>query len=341
MFAAFASVGNGATEQRGTGGSMNANWARRRGSTFILFALVILLVIAIVSPQVAVAQAVPTTNRGWIGLKSGTQSPPGLYFTTLFWFYSFDELRTNDGTQIGGRGTRNINQYVPALAVTYVSEKKILGGNYSATWALPFANTAIDFPRLNEVTGWGPSDMYFQPIQLGWHLKNVDLVAGYGLYVPTGRFNPDTFNSTGLGQWSNEFSAGFTIYPNEKKRFNLATLVQYYIESGKEKSDQKVGDTLQLQGGAAVAFKEGLINAGMAYFTQWKVTEDRVPSNLPAFRGKSRYLGFGPEFNTVLPISKTTPVFATFRYLFETGNRVATQGDILFFGLTVVIPTGR
>jgi len=77
----------------------------------------------------------------------------------------------------------------------------------------------------------------------------------------------------------------------------------------------------------------------MAYYTQWKITEDRVPLPLPAFRSKNRYLGFGPEFNTVLPISEKTPVFATFRYLFETGNRVATQGNILFFSLTVAIPT--
>jgi hypothetical protein len=322
---------------------MSANWGRGRCPSFILFAPVILLVIAIIalSPQMAAAQAVPTTNKGWIGLKSGTQPPPGLYFSTLIWNYRFDELRTNDGTQIGGRGRGSINQYVPAFVVTYVSEWKILGGNYSATWAPTFANTAIDFPRLDFRTGWGPSDMYFQPIELGWHLKNADLIAGYGLYVPTGRFNSRSFNNTGLGQWSNEFSAGFTIYPNEKKRFNVATLVQYYIESGKENSNQKVGDTLQLQGGAGVAFKEGLINAGMAYYTQWKVTEDRVPSELLAFRGKDRYLGFGPEFNTVLPISRETPVFAAFRYIFETGNRVATQGDVLFFSLTVVIPTKR
>jgi hypothetical protein len=92
---------------------MNINWVRMTGRSSILLASVILPVIAIVSSQLAMAQAVLTTNRGWIGLKSGTQSPPGFYFTTLLWFYSFDQL-----------------------------------------------------------------------IQLGWHLKNADLVAGYGLYVP-------------------------------------------------------------------------------------------------------------------------------------------------------------
>jgi hypothetical protein len=322
---------------------MKTNWGSVTGGSIILFAPLILLVIAIValSPQVAAAQALPTTNKGWIGLKSGTQPPPGQYITFLIWTYNFDTLKANDGRQIGDRGRGSINQLIPAIGYSYVSEKKILGGHYSAMWALPLASLAIDFPRQDFRTDWGASDMYIQPIQLGWQLKHADLVAGYGLYIPTGRYFPAGRNNTGLGQWSNEFSTGFTVYPSEKKTFHLATLVQYYIESGKKNSDQRVGDTLQLQGGAGVGFKEGLINAGMAYYTQWKVTEDRILSDLPAFRGKHRYLGFGPEFNTVLPISKQTPVFAGFRYLFETGNRVATQGDTLFFSLTVAIPTRR
>jgi hypothetical protein len=322
---------------------MSTSWARMTGPSFISFAVSMLLMIVVIAllPQKVAAQAIPTTNRGWIGLQSGTQPPPGQYVTFLLWNYNFDTLVTNDGRQIRGPEGGSVNQTVPAYGYSYVSEKKILGGNYSASWYLPLANTAVDFPRLDFPTDWGVSDMYFQPIQLGWHFKHADLVAGYALYMPTGRFTADSFDNTGLGQWSNEFSGGFTIYPEGKKRIHLATLVQYYIESGKEGSDQKVGDALQLQGGAGVGFKDGLINGGMAYYTQWKVTEDRVPSNLPAFRGKSRYLGFGPEFNTVLPISKQTPVFAKFRYIFETGNRVATQGDLLFFSLTVVIPTKR
>jgi hypothetical protein len=314
-----------------------------RARAAVSFTLVMLLVITIValSPKRAEGQQIPTTNKGWLGLQSGTQPAPGQYVTFLLWNYNYDTLVTNNGTQIGGSGIASVNQLVPGMAYSYVSEKKILGANYSAMFALPLANTAIDFPRLNSSTDWGPSDMYFQPIQLGWHYKHADLVAGYAIYVPTGRFNTDSFNNTGLGQWSNEFSGGFTLYPRDKKTIHLATLVQYYIESGKRGSNQKVGDSLQLQGGAGMGFKDGLINAGVSYYTQWKVTEDRIPSNLPAFRGKNRYLGLGPEFNTILPISEATPVFAKFRYIFETGNRVATQGDTLFFALTLVIPSKK
>jgi hypothetical protein len=95
---------------------------------------------------------------------------------------------------------------------------------------------------------------------------------------------------------------------------------------------------LTLEGGAGVALKRGLMNAGLAYYTQWKMTEDRIPSSLPAFRGKHRYIGLGPEFNNTWLIKERTPLVLTFRYFFETGNRVATQGNALVFALTVVIP---
>lgn len=320
----------------------NAMWiARTRVFTANSFALLAILAIAILAlfPQPGTGQSIPTTNKGWIGLNSGTQPPAGIYVTTLLWNYKFDTLKTNDGRTIGGRGVASVNQVVPALFFAYVSEGKLLGGNYSASFALPLANTAIELPQLERSTDWGASDMYFQPFQLGWHLKHADLLAGYAIYLPTGRFTAGSFNNTGLGQVSNEFSFGFTLYPLENKRINLATITQYYLESGKERSPQKTGQSIQLQGGAGLAFKDGLINGGLAYYTQWKITEDRVPLALPAFRGKNRYLGLGPEFSTVLPISEKTPVFAKFRYIFETGNRVATQGNLLFFAITVALPT--
>lgn len=304
-----------------------------------LCCLLVLVAVAMFSPLAVSAQSIPTTDKGWLGLNSGTQPPAGIYVTTLLWTYNYDTLKTNDGTTIGGRGIASVKQVMPAIVFTYVSEGKILGGNYSASFSLPLANTAIELPTLTKATDWGASDIYFQPFQLGWHLKHADLLIGYAIYLPTGRFTPGSFTNTGLGQVSNEFSFGFTAYPIENKRIHLATLIEYYIESGKEDSPQKTGQSLQLQGGANVAFKDGLINAGLAYYIQWKITEDRVPLPLPAFRGKDRYLGLGPEFNTVLPISEKTPVFATFRYIFETGNRVATQGNTLFFSITVAIPT--
>ncbi len=304
----------------------------------VLFVIAITFSIALAPAEIK-AQGLPPILRGDFGLKSGSQAPPGIYVTNLIYHYNPNTLVTSDGREIETR-TR-LNQGIYAFVATYVSNKKILGGHYSATWVLPLANIAIEGPILDSRTGWSASDMYFQPIQLGWHLKQADVVAGYGIYVPTGRFTAGANNNTGLGMWSHELSLGTTLYLNEKKSFHLATLATYNINSEKRGTNQKVGDTLSLEGGVGVALMKGYANVGAAYYTQWKMTRDENYNFPPGFSGKHRYIGIGPEFNTVLPISKTTPFFATFRYLFETGNRTATQGNVLFFGVTIAFPTVR
>jgi hypothetical protein len=298
--------------------------------------LLAMMAVPVLLSQPAAAQGLPTTVRGDIGLQAGTLPPPGIYVVNLVYNYNFDTLKTNDGRKIEGTGS--INQTFYALGFTYVSEKKILGGNYSASFVLPLVSLAIDTPRLDLSSRWSASDVYFQPISLGWHFKQADLIAGYGLYVPTGRFTPGGANNTGLGHWGNEFTFGFTVYPNEKRSIHLSTLASYDIQSEKEGGGQKVGNVLTLEGGAGLALRRGLMNVGPVYYAQWKMTEDQTPSDLPAFRGKHRYIGLGPEFNNTWLIKEKTPLVLTFRYFFETGNRVATQGNTLVFALTVGIP---
>jgi hypothetical protein len=72
-------------------------------------ALITLLAITVValSPQRAAAQGLPTTIKGDVGLKSGSQPPPGLYITNLVFNYNFDTLRTNDGDKIEGSTSIN------------------------------------------------------------------------------------------------------------------------------------------------------------------------------------------------------------------------------------------
>ncbi len=248
----------------------------------VLIVIAITLSIALTPTEIN-AQGLPPVLRGDHGLKSGSQAPPGIYFTNLIYYYNPNTLVTSDGREIETRS--RLNQAIYALVATYVSGKKILGGHYSATWVLPLANIAIEGPILSGATGWSASDMYFQPIQLGWSAKYADVVAGYGIYMPTGRYQAGATNNTGLGMWSHEFSLGTTLYLNEKKSFHLATLAEYNIQSKIKGTDRKVGDILSLEGGVGVAFLKGLANAGAAYSTQWKMTRDENFSFPPASAG--------------------------------------------------------
>lgn len=273
--------------------------------------------------------------RGDNGLKSGSQAPPGFFLTGLVYFYDANEIIDGDGRSFNRVG---VDQRLAGAALTYVSKKKFLGGNYAASVVLPLLNVAIDTPQSGAKTGLGYSDTYVQPLQLGWHKKRYDALVGYGLFIPTGRFTAGASDNHGLGMWSHELSAGVTVYPDEKKQWNVATNAYYNIQSHIKGTDRKAGNVLSLEGGVGRTFCKGLCTAGVDYYTQWKVTNDKFP-NVPAgFLSKHRYYGIGPEINAVIPISAKTLAIFKLTYYQEFGNRVATQGSSVIMSVTLGKP---
>ncbi|MGZ8842913.1 MAG: SphA family protein [Pyrinomonadaceae bacterium] len=295
----------------------------------------LLLLILFASSGAVRAQFNIPIVRGDTGLKSGSQPGPGVYITGLVYYYSAQEIVDKDGTRFN---RVSIDQYLPAAALTYVSKKKFLGGNYSATVVLPLLNLAIATPQSTETSGMGYSDTFVQPIQLGWHKKRYEAVAGYGVYIPTGRFTAGGSNNHGLGMWSHELSAGATVYLDEKKQWHAATLATYNIQSQIRGTNRKAGNVLSLEGGVGGTFCSGLCNVGVDYYTQWKVTDDKFANVTPNFLSKHRYYGIGPEVNGVIPINAKTLAVFKVAYFREFGNRVATQGQSIIMSVTLAKP---
>ena len=299
------------------------------------FGLVVILFALLASTQSANAQLTIPVIRGDNGLKSGSQPPPGFFVTELVYSYDTHETVDKDGNRSNRAG---INQIIGGTALTYVSKKKFLGGNYSAMVVLPLLNVAIDTPQADNTTGVGYSDMYVQPLQLGWHKERYDALVGYGLFLPTGRFKPGALNNHGLGMWSHELSVGTTIYLDKKKEWHAATNVYYNIQSHIKDTNRKAGNVLSLEGGVGRTFCSHLCNVGVDYYTQWKVTNDTLPPVPQNFLGKHRYYGIGPEINGVIPINKKTLAIFKLAYFREFGNRVATQGQAIIMSVTLAKP---
>lgn len=127
--------------------------------TFAVLALVGL------SSQVAQAQLNGHNIKGDLGLKSGSQAPPGVYVGALYYRYGADEIHDKDGNKIVLPGELGLN--AGAFLVNVVTKKKFLGANYAFLAVLPIANGKIEFPRLDQQTGIGLSDLYLQPLNLG------------------------------------------------------------------------------------------------------------------------------------------------------------------------------
>ncbi len=297
-----------------------------------------LLLSPLLAASIAHAQANVPQFRGDFGLNSGTQPPPGSYAGVFFSYYDPDKIITSDGTAI----TRlRIDQSALALLLQWVSDFTILGGaHYSTLIAIPWANIAIATPNVSNETKWGFSDLYVQPLNLGWHLGRADVLGTVGTYMPTGRFTNGARNNTGLGMWTVELGAGGTAYPDEKKQFNVATYATFDIPvSYVRGTDRRAGAILTLEGGVGHTLIKGFGAIGAAYYAQWKVTSDHNYTLPPGFQSKDFYFGVGPELSIPIPVVKSLPFFLTLRYYFETGNRVATEGNSFIATFTVANPS--
>ena len=178
----------------------------------------------------------------------------------------------------------------------------------------------------------------FLGASLGWSLKRADIMAGYNLYIPTGRFSQGANDNTGLGQWGNEFTIGSTVYPDQKKLWNVAATFALEFHTDKSGTNINVGDMGTVQGGVGRTFYKKvsgpvpmIMNLGVAGYAQFKVTGDSGSDIPPGLRGyKDRVFGLGPEFNIYIPKPRLSLLV---RYEPEFGARLRTQGQTVVFSI--------
>ncbi len=306
--------------------------------TFLSVAAVLILAALAATP--ASAQLGGHNFRGDWGLTSGSQPPPGWWFGLFYVAYDTDTVRDRNGDRISFDPDRRGSVTAQGIAplAWWISDKKILGGTYSLMINPSFPNTRLEAPvfGLDVDTGFDWGDLYLQPINLGWHRGRADYMAGLGVFIPTGRYEDGADDNVGLGMWSYEVFAGATWYLNPAKTWNLALSAYWETHSDKEDSDQQVGDLLTLEGGLGRSFAEGAINVGVAYYGQWKLTDDDFGVELPAGLdvGKHQVFGFGPEINLPILAKQKLIAILSARYLFEFGAESTTEGDTFFLGLT-------
>lgn len=304
------------------------------------------LLLALLLPLAGHAQLSGHNTKGDFGLQAGTQAPPGFYVIPLFYDYRADTLRGRNGNsrpaiENGG----SVDAQAAIAGLMWVSDKKILGGNYGfAIWP-GVTNNALAAPLLgaDEKTSTGLADLYIQPFTLGWNTARADFIAGLGLYAPTGEWKLGGDSNRGLGMWSYEVFGGTTVYFDEARTWNFATLAAYETHGEKDDTDIRVGDLLTLEGGLGKSFKDGMFNVGIAYYAQWKLSKDDLGLNVSLADGplnhKHRVYGIGPEATLPIASKKALYGFLTLRYLWETGARSALEGNTFVAQFTFPVPS--
>jgi hypothetical protein len=324
----------------------------KRATCGVMLALVTLV------PAPALAQLNGENLLGDTGVKNGSQPAPGFYTAFLYYRYSTDTIKDKDGNRRtldpSQPGSMNLDAFMPVFI--YVSRAKVLGANYGMMAVIPFANASLEAPAFGFQSdiGTGAADMYLMPFQLGWHTPRADAVTAFALFAPTGRYEAGSDDNIGKGMWSYEFSAGTTLYFDEQKSLSVSTSGFWEFHTKKKDtgdvrvgnvtlSGVTVGQLLTLEGGVGKSFLGGAASVGLAYYAQWKLTDDEfgIPINLPggALIGKHRVWGFGPD--VTIPLATKTKLISlvNVRYLWETGARVKTEGQSLVITATFPVPS--
>lgn len=279
---------------------------------------------------------------GAMGLQSGTQAPANtLSVYVPGYFYNACSLRNADGDE--SISNPDINMFITGAGAAYISDLKILGANYGATILLAFASNTIQGNTIDSKNSLALTDMFLQPVQLGWHNKRADFVFNYSLYLPTGRFTAGASDNAGLGMFINEFSGGTTLFFNDKKTFHFSVLASYEINGKKKDTEIKTGDILSVEGGLGKTFymmnaektaPKSILNAGLIYYMQFKVSNDKIPAgNLILEPEKDRIGGVGAEVNYFHIGCRTS---AGLRWISEMGAVNRFQGNTFFLTLAHV-----
>ena len=299
-----------------------------------------LLTVLLVAPPLAFGQYQGHNLKGDFASNSGTQPAPGVYVLVPYYQWNMDRIKDADGDRVAaGFQGADLRAIPPAFIA--ITKKKLLGANYGFVVTAPFSKIR---PEQTEILGdgsWGFTDMYVVPLYLGWHTPRADVVAGYGFFAPTGKYEVGGTDNIGLGMWSHEVQAGVTAFFDDGKRVSAATTMYLEMHSKKKDQDLKVGNLLTLEGG--VAYNVPKIGGvfGVGYFLQNKVSDDSGADVPVAFLralnlyGRNRSFGIGPDVSMGVFQRGSSVGLLTARYFWETAAKSGFEGGTLFVGLTV------
>ncbi|MGZ8226289.1 MAG: SphA family protein [Methylococcaceae bacterium] len=299
----------------------------------------------------------------------------GLYTAIYLGNYSTDQLKDKNGNSIDtatfqaskslGPGIpagvkitanldANVDMYLIAPTFVWNTGYKFFGADYAMLISLPFANTSVgaaletltDINLANQAvsmskklsvddSAFNISDIFVQPLMLGWHGKHYDVSTGYGFYAPSGKYDKNDVANTGLGLWGHQFQLAGAYYPFANKGTALMLAGTYEINHETEGKDFTQGGHFTLNWGLSQFLPitdNVLLEFGPAGYSQWQV-QDNEGADQPSFLNSPNQVhAAGGEIGLALP--KANAQF-TFHYFTEFDAESRFQGD--YAGLTAAV----
>jgi hypothetical protein len=278
----------------------------------------ILLFCSLVVAAGLFCQAQDHYPAGVEGIKGASLPPPGIYLRDYNYIYFSDYMKPEQKP----RKSFDIFSNVQAPRLVWITNQKILGGNYGMDVLVPLVYQDLDMTGFRG-NDFSLGDIFVEPMTLSWRLgERFDLSFGYGLWVPTGDYSPTDPVSPGKGFITHMLTGGLTVYTDEEKTWSMSALGRYEISLEQDKTKTTPGHYFTIEYGLAKTIKKTL-EAGLVGYIQAQTT---AASSKP----KDSVVAVGPEITYALP---KLGMGASFRYLYEMGAKNRTEGQA--FNITI------
>ena len=249
---------------------------------------------------------------------------------------------------------KNYNVWADENIFYYVFPGKVLGGNLGSMLVItPVSGylTADILPNLTDLTasggGSGLTDLWFQPLTLGWHAKRADFQIIDGLVLPSGRYTPGASDNVGTGYFGNHVQTGTTLYVTKNKGTSANLFTDWEVHGqrpGTNGTEKTPGQALSMEWGLGqvLPLKKNmtqLLQLGVVGYDQWQVTDNSGTVPIP---GTSMTVDASPipyysvysiggQLNYIAP---TKNLVGFFKYYNEYLAYSHFQGTTIVFGLS-------
>jgi hypothetical protein len=308
--------------------------------------------------------------------QGAAQAPAGIYYSNIWFYYhasgSFAltgplKCGPHDKTclslNVGGQG--NLDEFVDQNIIGWTSPYKILGANYGLFVDVPFAivdasgagslepilsdpSRSLALPSLQNSGGstkGSIGDIYVEPINLGWHLRQLDVTASSGFLAPSGAYNSNAKLNIGFGHWTGVFGLGGVAYADAERTWSLSIYAHYLLYGSQMGRNYTLGDVVPPEWGAGKSFNLSndifkQVTLGAVGYAQWQVTNNQINLSPTTKVGdaalntlehtSSRIYSAGPAVNLLTKFG-----LFSLRYYEEFGANATPSGRQLMFSMAL------
>jgi hypothetical protein len=125
------------------------------------------------------------------------------------------------------------------------------------------------------------ADIYFEPIDLGWHFRHLDLITTGGFLAPTGPYNSKARLNIGYGHWTGLLGLGGVFYPDLEHLWSLSIFAHYEMYASQDGRPYTLGDEVPFEWAAGKAFNLPSdifkqLTIGAVGYAQWQTTDNQI-----------------------------------------------------------------